>query len=351
MKETLEKEPDKFYFYNNGISCICTDIQPEFNGGTIKAFKCINFSIINGAQTVSTIGRYKNEKNLSKVRVLLKITKAEDYKKEKGLNKKIITYNNSQTVIKASDFRSNDEIQIFLENKLCDYVYKGITPFKKIRYLRKRLKVIKKPDTIDVTIETLARALYVFDYDPITIFQGTKYLFDPDTDNSGKYWLIFGENKKELEMYNDKRLQKTIGIFFIWYKVDELVKKTGKELKVNQNQSIKYQALLAKWHFLWAYGYIINSFYPDEKENIFRRLSNGKEFDHGSNNFIERWFVKIHNTISKCIEKNYQATKKKDKNEIQSFNFKNWLRNNNEFEELKTEFKYMDKTDFPYHLT
>lgn len=347
MKETLEKEPDKFYFYNNGISAICTEIIPEVNGNEIRAFKCKNFSIINGAQTTTTIGRHKNETNLRDVRILLKITKAEDYKKEKGLNKKIITYNNSQTIIKASDFRSNDEIQIFLENKLPDYTYKGVIPHKKVRYLRKRLKTDKKKELLDVSMESLARALYVFDNDPILIFKGTRYLFDTDSENNGKYWLVFGDNGGEVEMYDSKRLEKIIGIFFLWSKVEEKIKSLSKKLKDENKETIKYQALLAKWHILWAYGYVIKTYYKNDLESIFRKLSSGKLFDLQHENFIDKWFSKIHNTIAKCIERNYQASKKRGDEDAQSFNFKNWLRSNAEFEELITEFKYMEKNDFP----
>ncbi len=98
IKETIQTEPEKFYFYNNGISAICTDFQAVQNQrGIITQFKCTNFQIINGAQTTTTIGKFKDSYSgqLSKVRVLLRVTKAEDYKKEKGLNKRIVTYNNS----------------------------------------------------------------------------------------------------------------------------------------------------------------------------------------------------------------------------------------------------------------
>ncbi len=147
MKETIDQEPDKFYFYNNGISAICTDLKANFEYGTkdIKEIVCRNFQIINGAQTTTTIGRYKDDIKLQKVRILLRITQTEVLKSEKkGLNKKIITFNNSQTIIKDSDFRSNDEIQLFLQKHLENYWYKGISPNKRLQYLPKRIKLISK---------------------------------------------------------------------------------------------------------------------------------------------------------------------------------------------------------------
>lgn len=347
MKETLANEPDKFYFYNNGISAICTDVVPILDGTELKSLKCTNFSIINGAQTTTTIGKYKNPIHLADVRVLLKITKAEDYKKEKGLNKKIITYNNSQTIIKVSDFRSNDDIQIFLETKLEGYTYRGTIPNKRIRYIRKRVKTDKKKDILDITIETLARALYVFDNDPILIFKGTKYLFDTESNSGGKYWTVFGENGQEVEFYDTKRTDKVIAIYFLWTKIEEKIKATGKQIKSESEETVRYQALLAKWHILWAYGYILKRYHADEIDLIFKKLSSGKIFDHGSDTFIDRWFNKVHNTIAKCIERNYRAVENKDGKDTRSFNFKNWLRSNVAFEELITEFKYSDKSEYP----
>lgn len=350
LKQTIDSEPDKFYFYNNGISAICTDIKPIIINEQITQIKCSNFQIINGAQTTTTIGRYKNIENLKQVRVLLKITKAEDYKKEKGLNKKIVTYNNSQTIIKAADFRSNDEIQIFLEKKLSDFKYYGTIPYKQVEYLRKRFKVEKRKDKLYVNIDTLARVLYVFDNDPILIFKGTKYLFDID-ENNGKYWHIFGNDGKEVYFHDEKRINKIMALYFIWIKIEDKLKSTASQLRVeNKENTIEYQALLAKWHFLWAYGFILKHFYADDLEAIFKKIVSGKTFEK-ADNFIIKWFNRVSKTIAKCIEKNYKSTQGTEgSGQIQSFNFKNWLRSSVDFEVLKDEFKWMDKEIFPLEL-
>jgi hypothetical protein len=349
IKETIKLEPEKFYFYNNGISAICTDIEPIINNkGILAQFKCSNFQIINGAQTTTTIGKFKdkNSIHLNKVRILLRITKAEDYKKEKGLNKKIVTYNNSQTIIKASDFRSNDDIQIWLEKKLNEFKYKYPSPHKVVLYQRKRIKVNKKKDQLFIPIDNLARALYVFDNDPLLVYKGAKYFFDTDEQN-GMYWRIFGDNGTELEYFNDARLTKTIGIFFIWTRIEEKLKLLSKEYKSrNEDTAIAYQATLAKWHFLYIYGYILNNNYSNDLPSIFKKIANGQLFEK-KENFIERWFPRIHKLITKCIEQNYQQYIDDNKSITQGFNFKNWLRSNSEFEKLKREIKYIEITDYP----
>lgn len=348
IKETIKQEPDKFYFYNNGISAICTDIESvQNNRGSIGQLKCTNFQIINGAQTTTTIGKFNDKQlgELNKVRVLLKITKAEDYKKERGLNRNIVTYNNSQTIIKASDFRSNDDIQIWLEKKLADFKYKNGTPHKTVTYLRKRIKTSNKKGQLLIPIDNLARALYVFDNDPLLVYKGAKYFFDTDPE-TGLYWKIFGEDGKEFENYSEARLTRTISIFFLWTRIEEKLKSFSKLFKAkNQENTIAYRATLAKWHFLYLYGYILNNNYNTELPTIFKKIASGVMFEK-ADNFIEKWFTRIHKLITKCIEQNYEQYTDNNKSVTQGFNFKNWLRSPLEFEKLKREIKYIEIADY-----
>jgi len=53
------QHPDSFFYFNNGVSAICTDI--EFDEKTGR-FRGENFQVINGAQT---IGALKSAKDLS----------------------------------------------------------------------------------------------------------------------------------------------------------------------------------------------------------------------------------------------------------------------------------------------
>ena len=349
IKETIDTEPNRFYFYNNGISAICTEIIPIQNSkNIITTFRCLNFQIINGAQTTTTIGKYKDrdKNNLSKVRVLLRITKAEDYKKEKGLNKKIVAYNNSQTIIKAGDFRSNDDIQVFLEQKLTDYKYKSSIPHKTVIYLRKRIKQEKKKDRLLIPMDTMARALYVFENDPLLVYKGARYFFDTDEEN-GQYWRIFGDNGRELEFYNDARVTKTIGIYFLWTRIEEKLKALAKQYKSEgKSNTIPYQALLAKWHFLYMYGNLLTNYYESQLPAILKKIANGSIFEK-PDNFIEKWFTRIHKLITKCIEQNYQQFEEGENKDIaQGFNFKNWIRSSSEFDKLKREIKYLEITDY-----
>lgn len=69
---TAQKYPDKFFYFNNGASAICTSIEFDEKKGH---FRGENFQVINGAQT---IGALKAAKDVSsETEVLLRIIEGE----------------------------------------------------------------------------------------------------------------------------------------------------------------------------------------------------------------------------------------------------------------------------------
>jgi hypothetical protein len=350
MKITIENSPQLFYLFNNGISAICSglDFEKSESGKGLK-LKAKDFQIINGAQTTCTIGQFKSDERLKDVRVLLRVTKTENIKKEKGLNREIITFNNSQTVIKASDFRSNDDVQMYIEKNSKKYLYRGVTPHEKLIYLPKRMKYKKKKGETYLNMETLAKLLYAFNYEPTKIYANSKFLFDTDSSTNGMYWDIFGEEGEECEIYTDEQLKKIISISFLWIYLNNKLKTSAKHVLKDKGETLEYQTYLAKWHFLWAYGSVLYSLYPDKETWFVNRILDGKAF---SNSFIDRWFDSITEKIQEQLEDEYIEAKPRE-GEVGSevlhkgFNFKNWLRNQKSFEKLNRKFKRAKVTSFP----
>src|ERR1700722_2270661 len=61
IRQTLEQNPGAFWYFNNGITLICRRAQRAMAGGTLRdvaTFHCDEISIVNGAQTVGTIGKF-----------------------------------------------------------------------------------------------------------------------------------------------------------------------------------------------------------------------------------------------------------------------------------------------------
>ena len=128
MSQTIKECPEKFWFYNNGITIIAKDTR-EISENKIELR---GFSIVNGAQTTSALGLFlrEAEKNndteeielLKKVYVLARILKVPD----KEMRQDIAIYNNSQNPITSRDMVANRKEQKHLNEWLLNDEYAQI---------------------------------------------------------------------------------------------------------------------------------------------------------------------------------------------------------------------------------
>lgn len=88
------------------------------NSRDIGSFKASNISIVNGAQTVSVIGKYSQEggANLAKLRLPIRLISLEGAPEDFGAN--VTKTNNRQNRIESRDFVSLDDEQIRLKREL-----------------------------------------------------------------------------------------------------------------------------------------------------------------------------------------------------------------------------------------
>ena len=133
MKDTIDNEPEKFWYYNNGITILADEVNLKDEDNTDitysdkpkqKVDKIIlsRFSIINGAQTTSALGKYlkdaldekKAKEKLNKVFVFARILKISNNETKR----RIAIYNNTQNPITTRDMISNNEEQIMLYYRL-----------------------------------------------------------------------------------------------------------------------------------------------------------------------------------------------------------------------------------------
>jgi len=70
IRDTIEKDPNRFFIYNNGLTIVGKNIDFNIDGKTLKID---DMCILNGAQTVSIIGETDDQEDLSKVFVLAKV--------------------------------------------------------------------------------------------------------------------------------------------------------------------------------------------------------------------------------------------------------------------------------------
>lgn len=141
MKKTIIKCPENFWYYNNGITIISDcldglDVNEEKcsfeNSEKIEKVKLKNFSIVNGAQTTSSLGMIlkdalKNKEDniiesLKKVYVLVRILQVS----EEDMRRDIAIYNNTQNPITSRDMVANRDEQKKLHDWLLDETYPQI---------------------------------------------------------------------------------------------------------------------------------------------------------------------------------------------------------------------------------
>lgn len=184
MKETIDNVPEKFWYYNNGI----TIIAEEFNAlkvGEVDNLELKNFSIINGAQTTSALGTYlKNaimdkekdkEEQLKKVFVSTRILEINDPE----FRDNIAIYNNMQNPITTRDMVSNRIEQ----KKLAKWLWEGDKPniYVEIRRGAKKPSQPRIYPHQDITNEKLAQlAFAAFLKSPYLAKDKKKSLFNND---------------------------------------------------------------------------------------------------------------------------------------------------------------------------
>ena len=118
IRTTIHGEPDMFLAYNNGISTTAEKVDLEFEDNIPYITKIENWQVVNGGQTTASIFATSTEKDcdLSKVFVQMKISVVLKKDEMADIVPKISRFANTQTIIKASDFDSNSDYHVSIEN-------------------------------------------------------------------------------------------------------------------------------------------------------------------------------------------------------------------------------------------
>lgn len=153
IRSTLRSEsPSNFYFFNNGLTLVCSDFSYNALQSNDYQVNVENLQIVNGGQTCMTILKTieeiheKGEKIPQDASVLVRLYKLP--KSNDDIVVQITHATNSQNPVDLKDLRSNHEKQIQLELALKDMGY---------YYRRKRTDSQPKPT--DITSGAAAEAI------------------------------------------------------------------------------------------------------------------------------------------------------------------------------------------------
>lgn len=185
IMETIEKEPENFWYYNNGITIVAEEVIPEKKEENFE-IKICQFSIVNGAQTTSTLGKILRDAErdgeddiiaaLKKAYVVARVLKVESEKTQHSISR----YNNTQNPINSRDMVANNTEQEILHNKFLDENYPQI--YMEIRRGSTLPQTFNKIYTHRITTnEALAQMVYAgFFMKPFTAKDKKASIFNND---------------------------------------------------------------------------------------------------------------------------------------------------------------------------
>jgi AIPR protein len=330
-------DPDKFFMFNNGVSCLATrvDIHPE-------KISVTGLQVINGAQTVKALveSSKKAKKGAdwksSKPHVLVRITEIEEnYGGEGKFRERITRYNNTQNIIKVSDFKTNDSIHDALKKQFSNCHYSG----KEVHYIAKRTDD-RKPNSEIIKMDDFAKSVYTFLFDYTDFSNSATFLYD-DSQNGG-YLKVFGDNDKLLEKYSEEQFRLYAGMY--WF-----IKEISDYLKIHRNDIIEtdnngWKALERKWIVAFCAAEIIKAMHPnDEWKNQILSLWRGDaKIKQGKKGDALFKFYQASTKIVKDVYKNSAEYQEK-------FEHRRWMRGKDTprkiRDKVKTEFSSGDESD------
>ena len=128
MRETLLREPENFFTFNNGITVTASKCETKTVGKELMITELQNMQIVNGGQTTAVIYFAPKEKgsirgtdlqwsdiDLSRVSVQMKLTILDDDEVAADMTAKISQYSNTQAAVTKADLISNHPLHLKIE--------------------------------------------------------------------------------------------------------------------------------------------------------------------------------------------------------------------------------------------
>lgn len=287
IENTIKKEKANFWYYNNGVTFACEDFHVD--GNVVKLY---NFSIINGAQTTTKIGKSNTITNTNDFDLVCKIIKTTGTEKLKD-NFKFISniseYSNSQKPIKNIDLKANKNEQKLLQIEAAQHnhplsilIKRGVKPdnYKKVEKWQK------------ISNEYLGQLILSFIFQrPGTARSGKASIFSTDA----IYNMIYLRKHDYDTLYDLVKLAYFYDEFRVGY-----IKETEKNEYVAIAQNGKFVILALIAYIIKKEKSIIDSPYSDNlnKDNLHGTLIRNYEGDIEKEiTHLFKYLIKVLNDI------------------------------------------------------
>ena len=121
IRETLLKSPDQFWYLNNGVTVLADSIAKTAKGGASRtqgSFRLTNASVVNGAQTVSTIYATLQDEpeRVALAKVAIRFISLDGCPDDFAV--RVTRATNTQNSVESRDFVALDPVQERLRNEL-----------------------------------------------------------------------------------------------------------------------------------------------------------------------------------------------------------------------------------------
>jgi hypothetical protein len=254
MTETIKKEPENFWYYNNGVTIVCDDLKRETHGGE-DYLRVDRPQVINGQQTT----RVLHDSSADGGSVLVKAIKiprqpGDDQEYDRLVNS-IVRATNWQNHIEASDLVSNDYIQVFIERALRKLGY---------QYIRKRqtkaeARRLYGHGYYQIDKRELAQSVAACYFDPAVLREGKERLFEDPYYKSifsspsmsyylSKFWLM-RQLRYVSSGHPEWAYAKWLVLHFAWKETSDLIGSGQGEARFRQNsEKFSYNDVLTPLH-------------------------------------------------------------------------------------------------------
>jgi hypothetical protein len=256
MEATLIERPEYFWYFNNGITIVCSGAQEIRQKGK-TVLRVNNPQVINGQQTTRVLAAQDeispSASVLTRVIQVPRDVDSEDRFEE--LVSRIVEATNWQNQIRASDLVANDRRQVFIERELRKLGY---------QYLRKRQTNAEARAASGsrfrflVRKEELAQAVAACLLDPYIVRQGKEGLFSEQyyttvfDGTSGshyldRYWLMKRVSAAS-SGYPERAYAKWVVLHFMWSKLGREISSRSDRFRAACEQPRHSEQLLQSLH-------------------------------------------------------------------------------------------------------
>jgi len=310
--KTARETPDRFFLFNNGISCICKELRVHENRIEVSGLQ-----VINGAQSVKALfnaGRTRPNQTDPWANhvpsVLVRITEIPGgYGQSGKVREQITQFNNTQNVVKISDFRSNDSVQDHLKEQFKGISYRG----RHVVYVPKRTDSPPKNAEL-VRLEEFAKTVYAFLEDPVSFSGATAFLFD---DVNGGYNKIFGDGQSKWEIMPDDEFKLRSAIYWL---AKEFSERMRRDRATESDPDVK-AALERKWVLMYSARRVLEHYYPNDRWKHELRKAYKGDWELGEDK-KGKLFLQIYLDAKAGLVTAYKTSKKYDPD----FVHRNWMR-------------------------